>query len=549
MKQIAKKYIKEKIFGISILIILVGIKVLLALGLPLVLQKYIDYMPKKIVATLLHIAIIYFCAYFLLKVISIYIRYVSDKVGWSFFNKVRVWVISRFIKYDNIFFVKYSIGELMEYTERDINVLYNFCTCTLVDMIFNMIVVLGIIAVSLAKSIVMGMLFLVYVTISFYIIYKTISAKKYSLDEYTSLQSRAIGKYSEWLVARKDINTLGGFEYIDKKNRELDHEYKLKEIGAQKYLYRIWSVALCLVAVGEGVLLFVNGRLYLMGLMSIGTVYLMYSYGTMLKVPFENLQVQLQMLTKAINAYKRMCEVISYKSEVSVGNVALSPGQITIEADGLCYTYQNANTSALEDISFKINAREVIGIKGESGSGKSTLCKLICKMIEPTKGNLLINGTKICDISLDSLRERIVFLSTNSQLMDGTIRENILLFNEDVADDEITKALDECIVLPYLTSLGTEFLDLNITQVGLSEGQKQIINISRLLFIESGLIILDEATSRMDASLQICINNIVNKLREDSTIIIVSHDSHSLETCDRIMLFEKSKLVEIWDKE
>lgn len=544
MKENIENYLKKHFLQIIGLMLLMSFKVLLSLGMPVVLQKFIDFMPQKIVKILLELIVIYFVGYIIQKMLSVLIKYISEEMGWSFFNQVRIWIIKKFIKYDHVFFTEYSVGELIEYTERDISILYSFCTSKLIDMILNLVLILGILVIFFDKNIYIGILFLGYVVLAFAVIYKMINTQKDSLEDYTKVTSYNIGKYGEWIHARKDINVLGYAGYIRNKMELLNEEYKKKEIKAQRYLYRIWSTTLFLVAVADVIFLFVNGKLYLKGALSIGTVYLMYSYCSMLKEPFENFQVQLQMLMQARNAYKRLEKIAGYKSEVSEGDLELCSGALGIQANELTYVYNGSATAALESVSFAIKPNEVIGVMGKSGSGKSTLCKLLGKMLEPTSGELFIGGVDIRSVSINTLREKLVYFSTNAQLMNGTLRENILLYNDEISDKEILDTLTKCNVMQYFKPLGEDFLDLNVSKIILSEGQKQLINLIRLLFRECSIIILDEASSKMDYLIQRNFEYILEKLRKRCTIIIVSHDINTLRMCDKIAIFEESKLIE-----
>lgn len=189
-----------------------------------------------------------------------------------------------------------------------------------------------------------------------------------------------------------------------------------------------------------------------------------------------------------------------------------------------------------------IQKGQTVALVGESGSGKSTLVKLICGLLKKQQGSIFIDGTDIDAIELDSYYEHLAYLSQDTAVFDGTIRENIV-FEEVVSDDEIYKYLKEVNLYEKVKSLKYK-LDTRIGERGiqLSGGERQRLALARVMANKKDILILDEATSALDTvNEQMIINHIMRSM-EKSTIIMVAHRIQSIKNADMIIVFKDFKI-------
>lgn len=189
-----------------------------------------------------------------------------------------------------------------------------------------------------------------------------------------------------------------------------------------------------------------------------------------------------------------------------------------------------------------IQKGQTVALVGESGSGKSTLVKLICGLLKKQQGSIFIDGTDIDAIELDSYYEHLAYLSQDTAVFDGTIRENIV-FEEVISDDEIYKYLKEVNLYEKVKSLKYK-LDTRIGERGiqLSGGERQRLALARVMANKKDILILDEATSALDTvNEQMIINHIMRSM-EKSTIIMVAHRIQSIKNADMIIVFKDFKI-------
>jgi HlyD family secretion protein len=205
------------------------------------------------------------------------------------------------------------------------------------------------------------------------------------------------------------------------------------------------------------------------------------------------------------------------------------------------HKYPSREALSVNDVSIKIGANEMIGIVGPSGSGKSTLVEIILTLISPIKGNIFVNGNILRSGQVEAWRDMIGYVSQTIYLCDDTIKKNIAF---GCRKDEIDEVLmRESIQKANLTSMIEQLPDGDQTIVGergvqLSGGQRQRIGIARALYAQPKILILDEATSALDGISENLILDLINKVKEDMTIIIVAHRLNTIKNCDKIFVLE-----------
>jgi len=262
----------------------------------------------------------------------------------------------------------------------------------------------------------------------------------------------------------------------------------------------------------------------------------------------------LQELGNIINIYR--------EAEVSLGkfqdilNIPVDPKPIdpinignikTFEFDNVTFKHQSSSTNALTDISFKTSTGNTIAFVGPSGSGKSTLVKLLLGLYRPRKGNILYNGYSYDKVDLDSLREEIGFVSQDTQLFSGTIRENLLFVNPKATDEECYDVLRKAACLTLLER-ADKGLDTVIGEGGVkvSGGEKQRLSIARALLRKPNLMIFDEATSALDSITEEGINKTIREISSKGNYItlMIAHRLSTIMHADTIFVLERGEIIE-----
>lgn len=228
--------------------------------------------------------------------------------------------------------------------------------------------------------------------------------------------------------------------------------------------------------------------------------------------------------------------------EIKTGNKDFEVKSSDIEFCNVSFAYEDA--TVLDDISFKIEKNQKIGVVGESGSGKSTIGKLLMHYWDVNNGCIKIGGVDIRDISLPKLMERISYVSQENFLFNTSIRENLLIAKPDATQEEIENACKAACCHDVIIGLEKGY-DTNAGDSGnkLSGGERQRITIARAILKNADIVILDEATSFTDAKNDALINKAIRNLAKDKTLITIAHKLSNVKDMDKIMLIDKGKLV------
>ncbi|MCG3120569.1 MAG: Toxin RTX-I translocation ATP-binding protein [bacterium] len=262
----------------------------------------------------------------------------------------------------------------------------------------------------------------------------------------------------------------------------------------------------------------------------------------------------LQELGNVINIYREA--EVSLKNFSDILNTPKEPKPLapialkrinTLAFDNVSFKHQSASTHALENISFQTQLGETIAFVGPSGAGKTTLVKLLVGLYPPQEGRILYNGQPGTAVDLDQLRERIGFVTQDTQLFSGTIRDNLLFVNPRAADTECLEVLQKA-ACQSLLARADKGLDTVIGEGGVkvSGGEKQRLSIARALLRRPNLLVFDEATSSLDSLTEEEISATIREisLQKDLITILIAHRLSTVLHADKIFVLEKGQIVE-----
>ena len=262
----------------------------------------------------------------------------------------------------------------------------------------------------------------------------------------------------------------------------------------------------------------------------------------------------LQELGNIINIYREteaslnvFQEILNIPEEPRPAHPVPLPDLRTLEFDGVTFQHQSASAPAVSDISFRAQRGETIAFVGPSGAGKSTLVKLLVGLYHPASGRILYNGTPGNEIDLDALRAQIGFVTQDTQLFSGTIRENLLFVNPSATDAQCLDALRKA-ACDSLLARASRGLDTVIGEGGVkvSGGEKQRLSIARALLRQPHLLVFDEATSSLDSLTE---EGIVDTIRDvaaagDPITVLIAHRLSTILHAHRIYVLERGRIVE-----
>lgn len=263
--------------------------------------------------------------------------------------------------------------------------------------------------------------------------------------------------------------------------------------------------------------------------------------------PIENIVNFQSTLQSAVVAAERLEEIIGTaieKSELELKKINPPNLKGDIEFRNVDFRYGNRKL-ILNNISIKAKMNEKIALVGESGSGKTTLSKLLMNFYSIEKGEILINGLNINDINLDTLRDRIAYISQETFLFNKTILENLVFGNESATYEDVIEACKKAQIHDYINSLPLRYETL-VEENGsnFSGGQKQRLSIARAILKNPDILVMDEATSNLDSITEKAISDTMDEFMKDKTAIIIAHRLSTIKNCDKIYVLEKGQVIE-----
>lgn len=321
-----------------------------------------------------------------------------------------------------------------------------------------------------------------------------------------------------------------------------------KSTSALKVMLLMQPVSALAVNVSTLAVVWISGRQIMVGDMELGTLTAFITYLSQILTALTFVANIVLQGTRAAASHKRISQVLDTKVELTDSDAAYPDKKVengSIEFKNVSFKYfKNNKDYILENIDFKINAGELIGIIGSTGSGKSTLVSLIPRLYDPDEGEIYIDGTNIKDLSFENLRDSISYVLQKNTLFSGTIAENLRWGNEFATMEEIRHAATVSQADGFVMSFPEGYeTDLSQGGLNLSGGQKQRLCIARALLKKPQILILDDSTSAVDTATDASIRKAFREELPGITKLIIAQRISSVEDADRIMVLDEGKIV------
>lgn len=352
------------------------------------------------------------------------------------------------------------------------------------------------------------------------------------------------------------VESLNGIQTIKVYNaeRKTNRETEIKFVKLLRSIFTLsWvsnlqvSLKKFIELVGEIVILWVGGISVIKGEMTMGSLITFNSLLIYFLDPVKNLINLQPQLQTAVVAADRLGEILDLEVEKAESEYRkMSPESLAgdIEIINLSFRYSTRKL-VLEGINLKIEKGQKIAFVGESGSGKTTLSKLLLHLYTAESGEILINGNNIKDIKLECLREKIAYIPQETFLFSGTIFENLTLGVDAVTMDDVIEASKMAQAHYFINELPLRYeTRLEENGANLSGGQRQRLAIARAMLKKPDILILDEATSNLDAITERALDMTIDGFAKDMTTIFIAHRLSTIKNCDRIYVMDKGRIIE-----
>ena len=321
--------------------------------------------------------------------------------------------------------------------------------------------------------------------------------------------------------------------------------YKEKTLRLTRVDALFYPLIMALVGISTILTVYVGGRQVIAGALSAGNIAEFILYVYLLTWPVASLGWTTSMVQRAAASQERINEFLNTKTEIVSRRNLERPIEGHVTFDKVRFVYPDSGTVALDNISFTVRAGQSIALLGTTGSGKSTVATLLCRMYDPTEGNILVDGTDIRDYSLPSLRSQLGYVPQDVFLFSDSIRNNIAFGTEGLPDEKIIQAARDADLYENIQTFPEGFnTKLGERGITLSGGQKQRVSIARAVVREPRILILDDALSAVDTKTENAILGSLKRIMQNRTSIIISHRVSSAKLADRILVLDDGRIVE-----
>lgn len=516
------------------------------------------------------------------QVMSVVATYVGENVGWTATNALRADVAEHCLYLDMSFHNARTPGEMIERIDGDITALSNFFSQFVIQVLGNALLLLGVLVLLYREDWRVGVALNVFAAIALVALWRTrdMAAPHWKAEREASAEQ--FGFLEERLAGTEDIRSSGAKPYVMRRFYGLMRDLMQKTLKAVLMFNIMINAIEVLFAISNAVAFAVSAYLFSLDQLTIGTVYIIFYYSNMLMMPINRITRQMQNLQQAGAGILRIRELLDTKPDiVEVERPCdLAQGALAVEFGGVTFGYDDAEAKApegeekgahgeaaksqqasaddaaeaekelvLQDISFRLEPGRILGLLGRTGSGKTTMTRLIFRLYDPDRGAIRLGHNEavvdIRDVALVDLRQRVGMVTQNIELFHATVRDNLTFFDETIPDERILQVVYDLGLGDWYEAL-PEGLDTELESAGggLSAGEQQLLAFTRIFLKDPGLVILDEASSRLDPATEHLIERAVDKLVANRTAIVIAHRLGTVERADEIMIVERGQIRE-----
>lgn len=471
--------------------------------------------------------------------------YVAEQVSWRATNALRSDLLAHLLRLDAAFHASHTLGELIERVDGDVATLARFFAQFVVAVLGNGLLLVGVLGLLYHVDWRVGLTLSGFVALALIVMLRirAVATPSWAADRQASADF--FGFLSEYLAGLEDIRASGARAFVLRRCAEVMRSWLTVTRRAQMWGYGLGATSQGLFVLGTAVAFALCAMLFRSGELTIGTVYLIFQCTEMLRAPTEQLRNEVQNLQQADASIGRVAALLNTQPLVADGpGSALPPGPLAVELENVSFGYV-AGAAVLREVSVALAPGRVLGVVGRTGSGKTTLTRLLQRFYDPLEGVVSLGGVDLRQVRLADLRARVGLVSQEVHIFHASVRANLTLFDETIADAQILAALETLGLSAWLREL-PQGLDTPLLSEGsgLSAGQAQLLACARILLGDPDLVILDEPSSRLDPATDRLVHAALGRLLAGRTSIIVAHRLATLAYADDILILEDGRVRE-----
>jgi ATP-binding cassette, subfamily B, bacterial len=466
-------------------------------------------------------------------------------VGERFVRDLRQDVFSHLVTMSQRYFDRHQRGRLVARLTSDIDALQDLIQLGLVQFVQSLLTLVALLALLLLLSWKLSLISLLPLPL---LVLLTRSFQRRSRAAYLEVRERVSATTStlvENLAGAKVVQAFGQEQpridrFLGENQAQLEANLAAVEIQARYLPVVELTTALCTaLAIGGG------GWLVLHGQASLGTVSAFALYLLMAFEPVQQLSFLFNTIQSAAAALQKLFALLDEQSDLVEGARALEPRQ-TLSMQGVGFGYAPGLSPVLSNVVLELTHGERLALVGPTGAGKSTLAKLIARLYDPSLGAVCYGGVDLKHASFASLRRRIVMVSQEEHLFQGSVADNVRAVRPEASDEEVAQALRQIGAYErFRVKAGGLAAPVGERGALLSAGERQLVALARVMLLSADVLILDEPTSSLDPGTEQEVNLALESLMQDRTVVLIAHRLSTMKQVDRIAVVADGQIAEL----
>tara|TARA_B100002019_G_scaffold162350_1_gene140060 strand:+ start:890 stop:2629 length:1740 start_codon:yes stop_codon:yes gene_type:complete len=542
-KEYTKKYLKKIIISGILAILLAGSTSSVAYLLDPAIKELFINKSETLIFIIPSLIIIAFC----IKGISLYsAKFIMIGVAEDIKRDLQNDMFASLIKADTQKFDEMHSGKIIGNLLNDVNMIVNLISTALLNLFKDSLTLIGLLSVMFYQN--WKLSIIAIIMIPFASIVARMLGKR--IGKVATQQMQRHGTLSSYLIEifknHKIIKIFQKEEFEKERSRKFIETLKEANRKIGIIFVRASPIMESLTGVMIAIIIFVSAKLIIQNELEVSNFFsflaaMMLAYQPVRALATLNITVQ-QGLAGARNVLPIIDEIPNVKDESNAIDLNIVDG--TIKFENVDFNYKKNGQQILNKINLNLPGKKMTALVGQSGAGKSTILNLIPRFYNINEGNIKIDNQSIYKTTLYSLRNNISLVSQETTLFDDTIRNNIAYANLDASENEIKEAAKFSFAEEFIDKLPMKY-DTLIGENGirLSGGEKQRLSIARAILKKSPIILLDEATSSLDAETESKIQKAITYLTKGRTTIVIAHRLSTILNSDKIYVIDKGKVI------
>ncbi len=525
------------------------VALVLRLAMPAMLGWFVDSaIEGRSLSLLTWIAVAYVTVALVAEGLQLIVTYAAVDLSWRAGNRLREQLAHHALRLEMGWHGQHSPGKLIERIDGDVEALVTFFANVLVHVLGNVVLMVGMLTVAFLIDPWAGLLLMLTSAVGAAVLVKLRSAAVPAREAEREANAILYGDLEERLGGLEDLRANGAGRYAvhrlhHNSARSWRRARRASLLGDGSYV-----LAAITFAVGSVATLALGFWLHSAGVITVGAVIALFRYSEMLRQPLERIAEQLKEFQKAIAGARRASQMLTTEPALPdgpLGDEHLAGRALAIDLDRATFRYPGASEPALVDVDLHVAPGTHVGVIGRTGSGKTTLGRLVLRLWDTTDGTVRVGGIDVRELQTRALRSRVAVVTQDVELFRASLRDNLTLFgSRPETDDRLVELLHDVGLGRWFAGL-PRGLDSELGGGrGLSAGQAQLLAFARAFLTDPGIVVLDEASSRLDPTTEAALAESTRRLLDGRTALIVAHRLATLDTVDEIVVVDDGRIVE-----